>query len=126
MQEANALLPRLRPLLEGLREARAGIELRQRELRTIPDKARFNGMARRAQSLLLEIDRLVSYLQRSIDEVQSLGVEIKDLATGLVDFPSLHGGHEVYLCWKLDEDEVGWWHEVDVGFAGRKPLDWAT
>ena len=51
------------------------------------------------------------------------GTVVKDLETGLVDFPSLRGGEEVYLCWKLGEARIGYWHGIEEGFAGRKPLD---
>ena len=57
-----------------------------------------------------------------VQEIESLGVLVKDLGTGLVDFPHELDGRIVYLCWKPDEDEIGWWHEVDTGFAGRHPL----
>ncbi len=122
LEEANSLLPRLRSILETLRDARLAIEVRRRELSAMPDKARFNGMSKRAQELLVEVDRITATLREKIGEAQDLGVEVKDLATGLVDFPSVRGGHEVYLCWKFDEDRVEWWHEVDTGFAGRQLL----
>ena len=55
-------------------------------------------------------------------ELQQLGVELKDYFTGLIDFPCWMNGHEVYLCWRLGEPEVGHWHELDAGFAGRQKL----
>jgi hypothetical protein len=57
-----------------------------------------------------------------VQQIESLGVHIKDFRTGLIDFPYDHDGRIVYLCWRLDEDEIGWWHETDSGFAGRQPL----
>lgn len=68
----------------------------------------------------LEKDSVV--LQGYIDELEHLGVELKDPVRGLIDFPSLQDGREVYLCWKLGEDEIGHWHELDAGFGGRQSL----
>ena len=55
-----------------------------------------------------------------VQELNALGVELKDYYTGLVDFPGWMNGHEVYLCWRLGEPEVAHWHELDAGFAGRQ------
>jgi hypothetical protein len=68
-------------------------------------------------------DKLTEELNQTIDEIQQTGCVIKDLEMGLVDFPSLRGGEEVYLCWKLGEEHIGYWHGIEEGFAGRKPLD---
>ena len=56
-------------------------------------------------------------------ELRELEVVLRDLDRGLVDFPSLRDGREVYLCWQEGEDEIGFWHEPDAGFGGRRPLD---
>ena len=64
-----------------------------------------------------------SRLRAAIEQVQELGCVVKDLDMGLVDFPTLLGGVEVCLCWKLGETEIGFWHGTDEGFAGRKPID---
>jgi hypothetical protein len=55
-------------------------------------------------------------------ELDDLGVELKGIDDGLIDFPTTREGRVVYLCWRLGEDEIGWWHETDGGFAGRQPL----
>jgi hypothetical protein len=57
-----------------------------------------------------------------IEELTVLGVQVKDLDSGLVDFPSLRDGEEVLLCWQLGEDEIRFWHRAEEGFAGRRPL----
>jgi hypothetical protein len=57
-----------------------------------------------------------------LQKIQELGVLVKDIEMGLCDFPHLHEGRVVYLCWKLGEPEVGWWHEVHSGYASRQPL----
>jgi hypothetical protein len=58
-----------------------------------------------------------------IHEIQSSGVLIKDINLGLLDFPALRSGQEVYLCWKYGEGEIAFWHEIEAGFAGRRPID---
>jgi hypothetical protein len=70
-----------------------------------------------------QCEKVAEQLARTIDEIQQTGCLVKDLETGLVDFPSLRGGEEVYLCWKLGEKRIGYWHGIEEGFAGRKPLD---
>jgi len=67
---------------------------------------------------------LVAQLERCVAELDELGVQVKDLDLGLVDFPSRRAGEPVLLCWHVGEERVAYWHGVDEGFAGRKPLDW--
>jgi len=68
-------------------------------------------------------DKVAEQLARTVDEIQQTGCLIKDLEMGLVDFPSRREGVEVYLCWKLGEARIGYWHGIEEGFVGRKPLD---
>jgi hypothetical protein len=65
---------------------------------------------------------LVETLREQVDEIQGTGCIIKDIEVGLVDWYALHHGREVLLCWKYGEPEVGWWHDLDAGFAGRRPV----
>ena len=69
-----------------------------------------------------ELEKEVAQLQEFIQELENLGVELKDISRGLVDFLGLIDGRDVYLCWLLGEEEVGHWHELDAGFAGRHSL----
>jgi hypothetical protein len=69
-----------------------------------------------------ELDKEITRLQEFIEELEDLGVELKDISRGLIDFRSMMDGREVYLCWMLGEDEVAHWHELDAGFAGRQSL----
>jgi hypothetical protein len=68
-------------------------------------------------------DAVAAKLRSAIEQVQEFGCVIKDLDTGLIDFPTLLRGVEVYLCWKLGEPAIGFWHGVDEGFRGRKAID---
>ena len=62
-------------------------------------------------------------LKQALAEIEEIGVLVKDLSVGLVDFPTLYRGEEVYLCWRMDEDDIAYWHGVHEGFAGRKEID---
>ncbi len=68
------------------------------------------------------IARPLVELSRALGELQALDIVVRDVDRGLIDFPSIREGEEVYLCWLLDEEEIGFWHEPEAGFAGRKPL----
>ena len=68
-------------------------------------------------------DRTSTKLREAIEEVEEFGCVLKDLDVGLIDFPTLFRGREVYLCWKLGEASIGFWHGTDEGFAGRKAID---
>lgn len=70
-----------------------------------------------------EHDRLVAQIKDALDRIQATGCIVKDLETGLVDFPTVINHEEVYLCWRLGEDRIRFWHRQDEGFAGRKPID---
>lgn len=115
--EANLLLPRLRPLLERAREVSAvlGDRDRQRRLRSVTVG---NGGGEAAREMMAEGDEL----SRVVAEISRLGVVVRDPSSGLVDFPAERDGEPVFLCWRIDEDEVGHWHDRDSGFAGRQPL----
>ncbi|HEY4237230.1 MAG TPA: DUF2203 domain-containing protein [Gaiellaceae bacterium] len=124
-EEANAELEDVRPLVEHLVATRlehsAALE-RQEELE---GKIRGNGggipPAELAQATA-EVDAVARRLARLVDEITEHGAQVKDLDSGLIDFPALHKGETVLLCWQLGEDEIAWWHREDDGFAGRRPL----
>lgn len=116
--EANAALPRVRELIETLREARA--RLSDEEARAALAEAgpqNGGGSAGRTVS-----DAFLS-MRSALAELRDMAVVLRDLDRGLVDFPSHQDGREVYLCWQEGEDEVGHWHEPEAGFDGRRPLD---
>ena len=124
-EEANALLDEIRPLAEALvahRRAMAVTATRQARLvqRIAGNGGDFDPQEPR--TLEEEFRREDEAVVRCIEELQRLGVLVKDLDRGLVDFPALRGDDEVLLCWQVGEDEIAYWHGVDEGFAGRKPL----
>jgi hypothetical protein len=124
-EEANAELEHVRPLVEQLvaeRKEHASALERQEELE---GKIRGNGGGippAELASATAEVDGLARRLAHLVDEIATHGAEVKDLDTGLIDFPALRRGETVLLCWQLGEDEIEWWHTVDDGFAGRRPL----
>ncbi|HVX85455.1 MAG TPA: DUF2203 domain-containing protein [Phycisphaerae bacterium] len=77
---------------------------------------------RRQADLQSDFDRATDRLESLIEELTQIGVDLKDPSRALLDFPCLHEGREVLLCWKADEETITHWHEVDGGFAGRKPV----
>lgn len=124
-QEANAALPLVRAIVrDAVHLAREVAERRQRV--TALSAAR----AGRPQDVYAEelaqaeeeLQRDVEQLQQYAAELEALGVELKSATEGLVDFPTMIEGRMAYLCWKYGEPEVRFWHELDAGFAGRRPL----
>ena len=118
VDEANALLPTLRPLLIDILQARQNIVAAQPELWPVLEKAVNNGGSKKAGAVLADFE----VIQRNVKAIQELGIEIKDINIGLVDFPAERDGREVYLCWRFDEPCVAHWHDLDSGFGGRQPL----
>jgi hypothetical protein len=113
--EANALLPELRETLEAMREAR-GIVMRNAE--RIRGSVAGNGGGKESD----EYADALALLKRETERLSSEGILLRDVETGLVDFPAEREGHRMFLCWKLEEPEVAFWHPVDTGIAGRRPL----
>jgi Uncharacterized conserved protein (DUF2203) len=118
LDEATAALPRVVELLEQLREAR--VRLTDPEAReALSGSAPTNGGG--------EPGRVVSAgflaMRDALYELRALEIVLRDLDRGLVDFPALRDGREVYLCWEEGEQEIAFWHDPDGGFAGRRPLD---
>jgi hypothetical protein len=78
--------------------------------------------AKELATLQTELDRAVARQDELLDELSNVGVELKDFEVGLVDFIGRHDGRDVCLCWKLGEEQITHWHELNAGFAGRKPV----
>jgi hypothetical protein len=124
-EEANAELEHVRPLVEQLVALRAEHALALEQQEELEGKIRGNGGGIPPAELAAataEVDALARRLARLVDEIAGHGAEVKDLDTGLIDFPARHHGETVLLCWQLGENEIEWWHTVEDGFAGRRPL----
>jgi hypothetical protein len=118
LSEARSLIPRLRKLLVRMTLERERLLDMRVEIDLAREKAHLGGGSPLGARYLKHLVRF----SEAVQEIQYLGVLIKDYRTGLIDFPFEREGRIVYLCWKPDEDEIGWWHEVETGFDGRQPL----
>jgi hypothetical protein len=140
LEEANRLLPRVRSLLETLRTQADDLAAIQRRLqdggRALgPASGRRgaaapstngqgpDGAAGRYFDALQRADTLLEAIRGVLEQLEAIGCEVKDVRSGLVDFRTVREGRPVYLCWRLGEDSIRYWHELDTGFAGRQPLD---
>ncbi len=116
IEEALEVLADIRPGLQRIQDARAEF----RELRArLEQSARGNGDSRPSQP---KFAHLVAELERLVAEIDRTGVILRDPDTGLIDFPSIRGGEQLFLCYRLDEESIGYWHGINEGFQQRKPL----
>jgi hypothetical protein len=118
VEEANELLPELRELLESIRALRDRLVVDWEQALPVIRAAPMNGGGKEANPYLSDLHRINERLRRLIE----LGVQLKDVDRGLVDFPAWREDREVLLCWHLGEDRVRYWHDLESGFAGRRPL----
>lgn len=124
-EEANALLAEVRPLAERLVEQRRAYAEAAAGHGRLVARIAGNGGDLDPGEVRENAGRMqqaAEAVEHSVEQLQALGVLVKDLDRGLVDFPALRGEEEVLLCWQVGEDEVAWWHGLEDGFAGRKPL----
>jgi hypothetical protein len=124
-EEANEALGEVRPLVERMVAARGTfLEAQHRQAELVARVASNGGglSPPDVSAVAAEVQQASAELVAVVEELQELGVQVKDLDRGLVDFPCLHRGREVLLCWELGEDEVAYWHGTEEGYAGRKPL----
>jgi len=126
-KEAEDLLPTIAPWLEEARGEKQTIEAFKNELAQVASRIMVLGGTSPPLADLLRKktahDEAAERLVAIVNRIQETGVLVKDLDIGLVDFPCLMEGEEIYLCWKLGEDRIAFWHGTDEGFTGRKPLD---
>lgn len=125
--EAEALLPMISSVLAQAREHKEKMDALDREFAQAAAKIMILGGWIPPYNELSEKRALRNEANEKIREavtrIQDTGCVLKDLDEGLVDFPTVREGREAYLCWKLGEERIGYWHGMDEGFAGRKPLD---
>ena len=128
VEDANRTLPLVRMIVQDIVELYNDLDRRRDRLVAL--RSRTGSKTRRADDpyeseiiqMELELESDVERLSGFIDELRKLGVELKDPAIGLVDFPAVIGGRDVYLCWRLGETSVGFWHDLEAGIAGRRAL----
>lgn len=125
--EAEALLPMIGKSLEEARKQKRALDDLDEDLsRAAARIMMLGGSIPPYQELVQkrgERQQFVTRLEEAVNQIQEMGCVVKDLDAGLVDFPSLREGQEVYLCWKMGEKRIDYWHSMDEGFASRKPLE---
>lgn len=123
--EAEALLPRVESLLGEIQTLRKQLVELEERLADHRAKLMGNGHQRGDEMQRMQADVMSTNAEitRRVRNITALGVLVKDLDMGLIDFPTLRDEREVYLCWRLGEgNRIAWWHEINTGFAGRQPL----
>jgi hypothetical protein len=127
LQRAQDALDDVRRWMEDAVEARASLARAEAELRRAAGRVQMLGGVRldpaRMAGLAQEREQSAKRIQERLERIHELGAQVKDLDTGLLDFPTLYRGREVLLCWKLGEPGIKYWHGLEEGFRGRKPID---
>ena len=118
LREANRTLPLVSRIVRDVVDANA----RMREIHLEARQSIENGQTREAEALQDRLQQLGFERSTYVEELEELGIELKDPNVGLVDFPAMLDGRIVYLCWKLGEEAIDHWHELSAGFTGRRPV----
>ena len=119
VEEATALLPELREILGHIKTLRDKLVIDVEGALPVIRKMKENGGGHEANAYLDRVQELNGRLRR----LGELGVQIKDVDKGLVDFPAWRGDQEIFLCWHLGEEAIRFWHTIESGFSGRQPLE---
>ena len=123
--EANSALSEVRPIAERMVALRARLRELQGEQREVVQIIAGNGSGYAvAEARTDEVAAAAAELEACLDRLSALGVLVKDLDAGLLDFPSVRAGEPVLLCWRVGEEAVEWWHDRESGYEGRRPVDW--
>jgi hypothetical protein len=125
--EAESLLPEVETLLRSCMQGKQDYDGADEELKAVATRITLNGGMVIAREQIAGVRGLkesaARVIKSSVEKIEQIGCHIKDLNLGLLDFPTLYRGKEVYLCWKLGESGISFWHHVDDGFTGRQPVD---
>jgi hypothetical protein len=127
LDEAQSLLPVLESLLKRAMEGRRAAQLVESELNELPQRIYLSGGMRVNSALVAkqraEVEENLKQAQESLAEIDAIGVQVKDLDSGLLDFPCRINDQIVLLCWRMGERTIEHWHTVEAGFQGRQPVD---
>jgi hypothetical protein len=126
IDEANAAIPEVERILIGLRDQREELIARRDrvvELAPPDDETPPAGAAEQIRLLRLSMQGLIDQMQAGVARLVEMDVTLRDIATGLIDFPALVSGRPIWLCWRLGESDITQWHAHDEGFDARRPLD---
>lgn len=123
LDEALTLLPTVRQLLIEIQEVKRELDATSAEVERLLGLTGGNGhLAADVARARTEVQVSAAKLESLMSELDSIGVQLKGIEEGLVDFPSEREGRVVLLCYRLGEETIAWWHDEDTGFAGRRPL----
>ena len=127
LAEAERVLPEVERLLRRLIQLKQEYEASDAELSRLAQRITLIGGMIPPRERIAELrgrkDACGRDLKSTVESIQEIGCQLKDIDAGLVDFPSLYKDEEVYLCWKLGESGIGFWHRVEDGYRGRRPID---
>ncbi len=125
--EAEALLPSIEAYLRRLLLLKNEHEQAHAQINVISQRIMLAGGMVPPRDQVLELKKqkeaAAKGLKETVEAIQETGCQLKDVEIGLIDFPTLYRGKEVYLCWKLGEEGIGYWHRVEDGYQGRQPID---
>jgi hypothetical protein len=118
LDEANAFVPQLLDLVPLIQKLSISLNNDFPDIKIAREKAKWNGGSDQGVDYLNAVLKYNDLMHR----IEGMGCEVKGIREGLVDFPSLREGREVYLCWRMPEKEILFWHDLNTGFSGRKPI----
>jgi hypothetical protein len=124
VEQANKMLPLVRRIVRDIVDGHRAWSRAVKAYENAAAWTRADSQTTQLTPLENEVRRLAAEIESYLGELRELGVDFKGFEQGLVDFPGERDGRVVQLCWKLDEDEVAFWHEVADGYAGRQPINW--
>src|SRR3954470_23558963 len=144
VDEANATIPEVRAILDALRDQRGELIRLRDEVLARSEAAEAGGEVNKARGegstlpdastatdadlrvLRLRMQGVIDRMQAGVVRIDELGVTLREIETGLIDFPALANGRQIWLCWRLGEGNINWWHELSEGFTGRQELSELT
>ena len=115
LAEANSTLPLVKRIVGDIVRTHGLVLKYQGELERSPS-------SKDPSATQSRLDDAVNHLEDYVDELTDVGCELKDYQIGLIDFVGRHQNRDVHLCWKLGEEQIGYWHEINAGYAGRQPI----
>ena len=118
LDEANAFVPQLLDLVPKIQKLSVSLNNNFPDIKNARDKAKWNGGSDQGVDYLNAVLKYNDLMRK----IEDMGCEVKGIREGLIDFPSLREGREVYLCWRMPEKEILFWHDLNAGFTGRKPI----
>ena len=118
LQEANTFVPQLLDLVPKIQKLSISLSNDFPDIKNAREKAKWNGGSEQGVGYLAAVLKYNNFMHK----IEEIGCEVKGIREGLIDFPSIREGKEVYLCWRMPEKEILFWHDLNSGFAGRKPL----